>query len=249
VRRALLDFGDDALQTLSGRHRRLDFAARHSPEPRRVLALCIARSEHHMLVERIRIELASSRHEVELCVAAPADRGKFENLNLLLDAHPTGEYDWLLVVDDDIALPQGFLDRFLFLAERFGLDLAQPAHRRASHAAWQVTRRRADSVARETRFVEIGPLTAFARPTFETLLPFPDLRMGWGLDMHWAALARERGWRCGVIDATPINHRAAPAASAYSREQALAEARSFLRERPYLTAREAQQTLVTHRRW
>jgi hypothetical protein len=249
LRRALLDLGDDALQTLSGRWRRLDVAARHSPKPRRVLVLCIARPKHRMLVDNIRIELTRSRHEVELCVASPADRGKFENLNLLLDSHSPSEYDWLLVVDDDIALPRGFLDRFLFLAERFGLDLAQPAHRHASHAAWQVTRRRTDSVLHETSFVEIGPLTAFARSTFQTLLPFPDLRMGWGLDMHWAALARLHGWRCGVVDATPINHRAAPAASAYSREQALAEARSFLRKRPYLSAAEAQQTLVTHRRW
>ncbi len=152
------------------------------------------------------------------------------------------------MLDDDIALPHRFLDRFLLLAERFGFDLAQPAHRRASHAAWRVTRRRPRSLARETRFVEIGPVTALARATFSTLLPFPDLRMGWGLDLHWAALAREHGWRCGTIDATPIAHRLAPAASAYSREQALAEARSFLAERPYLSASEAQQTLVTHRR-
>jgi hypothetical protein len=146
-------------------------------------------------------------------------------------------------------LPHGFLDRFLFLAERFQLDLAQPAHRRASHAAWQVTRRQPGSVVHETSFVEIGPVTAFARTTFSTLLPFPSLRMGWGLDMHWAAVAREQGWRCGVIDAVPISHRVAPAASSYSREQALVEARAFLQDRPYVSASEARQTLVTHRRW
>jgi hypothetical protein len=247
VRRAALDVADDALEIASGRRLRLEIAARRAPPPRRALALCVARPEHGALVERIRTELARSRHEVELCVAAPENRGKFENLNLLLDAHPANEHDWLLVVDDDIVLPRGFIDRFLFLAARFELDLAQPAHRRASHAAWQVTRRRPHSLVRETRFVEIGPVTAFARSTFSTLLPFPDLRMGWGLDMHWAALAREHGWRCGVIDAVPIRHRAAPAASSYSREQALAEARAFLAERPHLNASEAQQTLVTHR--
>jgi hypothetical protein len=125
----------------------------------------------------------------------------------------------------------------------------QPAHRRASHAAWQVTRRQPGGLARETQFVEIGPVTAFAHSTFSTLLPFPDLRMGWGLDLHWAALAREHGWRCGVIDAVAIGHRAAPAASAYSREQALAEARSFLERRPYVNAGEAQLTLARHTRW
>ena len=105
----------------------------------------------------------------------------------------------MLVVDDDVVLPRGFLDRLLFLAERFDLQLVQPAHRARSHAAWRVTRRRAGTVARQTPFVEIGPVTAFARTTFATLLPFPDVRMGWGLDLHWAALARRHGWRCGVI--------------------------------------------------
>ena len=41
---------------------------------------------------------------------------------------------------------------------------------------------------RETAFVEIGPVTAFHRDTFATLLPFPDVGMGWGLDVHWAAV-------------------------------------------------------------
>ncbi len=92
-------------------------------------------------------------------------------------------------------------------------------------------------------------MTAFARATFEELLPFPELRMGWGLDAHWAALARERGWRRGVVDAVAIGHRAAPAADAYSRETAVAEAREFLARRPYVRAAELGRTLTTHRHW
>jgi hypothetical protein len=127
--------------------------------------------------------------------------------------------------------------------------MAQPAHRWRSHAAWNVTRRRPFSVVRETAFVEIGPLCALRSQTFETLLPFPELRMGWGLDAHWAALAREQGWRCGVIDAVAIRHRAAPAADGYSREAAMAEARGFLAEHEYLSAQDSQRTLTTHSRW
>jgi hypothetical protein len=249
LRRRALDVGADAFQIASGRRASLDRAARRHPSKQRVLVLCVERAARRALVEAIGAEMARSRHEVEFNTCAPDGRGKFENLNLLLAAHPPYDRDWLLVVDDDIALPNGFLDRFLFLADRFHLDLAQPAHQLASHAAWRVTRRHPSSAVRETRFVEIGPVTAFRRTTFSTLLPFPELRMGWGLDMHWAALAHEHGWRCGVIDATPIAHREAPAASGYSREQALAEARSFLEQRPYLSASDAQQTLATHRRW
>ncbi len=248
LRRELEDRLVDGMQLIGGSRRRLLRAARRSPPRRRVLALCLARPQRQALVEAIADELCRSRHELTLVVEPPSDGGKFESLNALLSRRPLAAYDWLIVVDDDVQLPRGFLDGFLFLAERFALDLAQPAHRRASHAAWQVTRRRLRSLARETSFVEIGPVTAFSRDTFSTLLPFPALRMGWGLDAHWAALARQWGWRCGVIDALPINHRVAPAAQSYSREEAIAEARAFLAQRPYLPAAQAR-TLAVHRRW
>jgi len=247
LRRELTDRLLDAGELLAGRGRRLDRAARGLPR-RRVLALAVARPEHGARMAAIAAELGRSRHEVELHTTPPGGGGKFENLNGLLAAHPVGDRDWLLVIDDDVVLPRGFLDRLLLLAERFSFDLVQPAHRARSHAAWRVTRRRPGVLARQTGFVEIGPVTAFSRETFSTLLPFPELRMGWGLDLHWAALARARGWRCGVLDAVAIAHMAAPAAQAYSREQAVAEARELLARHPYLPAGEAQLTLATHRR-
>ena len=92
---------------------------------------------------------------------------------------------------------------------------------------------------REARLVEIGPLTAFAAPVFDTLLPFPELRMGWGLDAHWGALAAEHGWRAGIVDATPMLHTA-PVGSGYARGAAVAEAQAFLAERPYVTRAQAR---------
>jgi GT2 family glycosyltransferase len=272
IRREFLDEAMDVWDLAGGRRLRLDRAARRNPPRRKVLVLGVERPEHHALAQSIRDELLRSRHDVELRIGPPGELGKFENLNRLLagvgkspadgapggrtpgngtpaDEAPIPKHDWLLVIDDDVELPHGFLDRLLFLCERFSLDLAQPAHRLNSHAAWAVTRRHPGSLVRETPFVEIGPVTAFARSTFSTLLPFPALRMGWGLDLHWAAVAREHSWRCGVIDALPIGHTVAPAAGAYSREAAVTEARAFLAEHPYLRASEAQHTLVTHRRW
>jgi hypothetical protein len=249
VLRGVRDGVAEAWEIASARRLRLDLAARHEPPLRRVLAIGVVRPEHAALAGDIRAELLRSRHEVELRTCPPGELGKFQNLNRLLAAHPPGERDWLLVVDDDVELPRGFLDRLLFLCERFELRLAQPAHRLRSHAAWAVTRRQPGSVVRETELVEIGPVTAFARPTFDELLPFPELRMGWGLDAHWAALARERGWRRGVVDAVAIGHRAAPAANVYSREMAVAEAREFLARRPYVRTAELGRTLTTHRHW
>jgi hypothetical protein len=216
---------------------------------RRVLVLAIERTDVPNLLTAARRELGRSRHHVDFFSTVAADRGKFENLNALLAEHPPAGYDWILAVDDDVAFPRGFLDAFLFLAERFELRIAQPAHRSRSHAAWNVTRRRVGTVARETAFVETGPVVAFHSTTFETFLPFPPLRAGWGLDLHWSAVAGSRGWKIGIVDATPIRHGLRRIAASYDRSAAIDEARRFLAGKPYTTAQAAQRTLVTHRSW
>src|SRR3954470_2894863 len=214
---------------------------------RRVLVLSIVRPENAGTWRAAERELRASRHALTVRTGEPGGRGKFENLNALLAGADPGTHEWVLVIDDDVVLPRGFLDGLLDVADRVDLDVVQPAHRLAGHAAWGVTRRRALSVARETAFVEIGPVTAFRASTFGALLPFPSLRMGWGLDVHWAALAREHGWRMGVVDALPVLH-VAPAATAYPRAEAEAEPRAFLADRPYLPRDEANRTLATYRR-
>lgn len=236
-RRAVLRrLADRALDALAAPQRlRLRRAAGRAGRERRVLVVGAHRTPR-------RLELPGA--DVDL--RAPQG-GKFDTLNAILADHDLDAYDWLLVIDDDVELPRSFLDGFLHVAERLGLRLAQPAQTLASHAAWPVVRRRARSVARETTFVEIGPVTAFHRDTFATLLPFPDLRMAWGLDLHWAALARERGWRLGIVDLLPVRHELAPVASDYPRDEAIGEARAFLADRPYLR-RDEINTLAVHRR-
>jgi hypothetical protein len=227
---------------------RLRRAAVRAPR-RRVLVLAVEREDVPNVLPTARAELSRSHHDVTFASTGSGDRGRFENLNRLLTDHPPAGHDWVVVIDDDVVLPRGFLDRFVFLAERFGLELAQPAHRHRSHAAFWITRRQPGRVARETAFVEIGPVTAFHRPVFETLLPFPALRIGWGLDGHWSAVAAGRGWPIGVIDATPIRHGLRRIASSYDRRDAIAEARDFLAGRSYTPAAEAQRTLASYRRW
>jgi GT2 family glycosyltransferase len=216
---------------------------------RRVLALAVEREDVPNVLAAARAEILSSRHEVRFESTPMAGRGKFENLDALLERVPVDGFDWLLLVDDDVVLPRGFLDAFVFLAERFDLAMAQPAHCWRSHAAWNVTRRRPFSLVRETAFVEIGPLCALRSQTFETLLPFPPLQFGWGLDAHWSAVARSRGWRQGVIDATPIRHGLRRIASSYDPADAIGEGREFLADRPYTPAAQANHTIVTHRSW
>lgn len=239
----------DARRALRLEPWRLARAARRSPPRRRVLAVGVEREDRDGLMGAAVAELRRSRHEVEVRTGPAGSRGKWENLDTLIGDGGLAGADWLMAIDDDVALPADFLDSFLFLAERFDLALAQPAHRRRSHAAWSVTRRRGGSVARETGFVEIGPLTAFRADAARELLPFPPLRTGWGLDAVWAAVARERGWRIGVVDGTPVAHALGKVAGGYDHAAAVAESRDLLRGHPHVTAAEANRTLVSHRRW
>jgi GT2 family glycosyltransferase len=238
LRRPLRIAGDALLDAESAaRIRRLDRAARERPARRRVLVIGVERPGR--LMDRARAELHRTRHDVTMRTVAMGGGGRFEHLNELLRETPPAGFDWLLVIDDDVVLPRGFLDRFLLCAEDAGLLLAQPAHRRRSHAAWPVTHRRPGGAVRASHFAEIGPVTAFAAATHDTLLPFPPLRMGWGLDAYWGALAREHGWPVGIVDATPILHTT-PVGGGYDRAAAVAEARAFLAERPYVTRADAR---------
>jgi GT2 family glycosyltransferase len=247
-RTALLGALRDGRATFAGlpARARLWRAARRAPR-RRVHVVGIAREANARTVARLRRELGRSRHEVAVhLVSGVPGAGKWQNVNAALAAHPPDRADWLLIVDDDVLLPRGFLDRFLVAAERFGFRLAQPAHAFASHAAYDVTRRRPGVLAHRTRFVEIGPVTAFSAEAADALLPFPALRMGWGLDAHWSALAAERGWPIGVVDATPVRHLR-PVASDYPRDAAIAEAEAFLAGRAYVRRAEAGDVLAEYR--
>jgi hypothetical protein len=223
---------------------------------RRVAALAERTPARDILVASIRGggsgtpvgDLRSNRHQVQHLSGEVTELGggKFQNLNRLLEG--AAGADWTIVVDDDVVIPSGFLDGFVALAEALRFDMAQPAQTLASHAAWASARRVPFVVARRTNFVEIGPVTAFSRSVAEELIPFPDLRMGWGLDLHWGAVAAERGWRLGVIDALPVRHETRPVGGGYSVADATAEAQQFLAARPYIHAAQAGRTLETYRR-
>jgi hypothetical protein len=261
AKRTLGDLAFSAIDTALLTPWRVDRLARPQGS-RRVLVTGVYRPDS-LLAEALPA-LGSTRHSVTIALGATEGAsgalaehtvaeglrgGKFGNLNrVLAEVGAAPSFDWVLVVDDDLVLPARFLDRFVALCERFRLDLAQPAQTQRSHSAWRVTRRRPASLVRETRFVEIGPLTAFGRRAAAALLPFPELRFGWGLDLHWAALAGEHRWRVGVVDATPVRHESATVAAAYPRAEAEAEATEFLSSRPYLPASRAGDVLAVHRR-
>lgn len=207
--------------------RQLDQAIEAAPV-RRLLLIGVEAPSRPGDIHTVIEGLSRTRHTVASVVVEMGDRGKFENINLALTRQPLDGYDWAIIVDDDITTPPGLLDLCIHVAEAADLRLFQPAHKFESYAAFELSHRYWNSLARITHFVEIGPLTALHRSTFSALLPFPPTRMGYGLDLHWSEIARANGWNIGFVDAMPIQHLR-PVGRTYGRLDAIEEGRSFLR--------------------
>jgi hypothetical protein len=172
---------------------------------------------------------ASAVHHVTQSIAPMGQRGKFDNINNILARHRLCDFDWILITDDDVALPSNFLDLFLYYCIKNKLKLAMPAHRFLSHKTFAITERNCASTVRLTNFVEIGPITIIHRDAFSSLIPFPSLRYAWGLDVLWSAVAMQQNWTIGIVDATPIRHLR-PIAGTYGGDVARKEAEAFLDE-------------------
>jgi hypothetical protein len=181
-------------------------------------------------LQNVFASMTSQRHRVVSEVAFLHEgKGKYQNINLALAGVDLNEFDWLIVTDDDVSLPENFLDIFLYLAEKTQLKICQPAHKFHSYQSYAVTQRCWNSLVRVTRFVESGPITAFRREMFPFVLPFPELRWAWGNDLWWAESARNHGYRVGIVDGTPIEHLR-PVAESYDSRAARLEADAYLRE-------------------
>lgn len=260
---AARDLALDLAQRIARTGRRLDRLAERTPCRSVLVTGCYSPGPANRLPAQL-AELRSACHDVRFALGSTGEaepamgretaataltEGKLQNVNatLALAGLEPATFDWTVVIDDDVVLPPRFLDRLVGLCEGFGFDLAQPAQTHLSHAAWRLVRRRPGAVARETNFVEIGPVTVFGRRAAAELLPYPDLRMGWGLDAHWAACALARGWRLGIIDSLAVRHDARPIAAGYGRDAAIEEGRRFLAGREYVPTAEGRGTLRMHR--
>jgi hypothetical protein len=224
----LLDAATDARAALAT-YRARKVARRMQPQTVLLTAVKVPGREAD-LARAIAKIIGKTRHNVDIATAVMEPVGKFDNINHAMISHDLINYDWLLVIDDDIDLPNDFLDLFIYFCHTHSLKLAQPAHRFDSYASFKITRRHWASQARRTGYVEIGPVCLLHRDTFADFIPFPSLRWAWGLDIFWAHVAKRKGWRMGVIDAVPIGHLR-PVGGSYDMSAARDEAMEFLASR------------------
>jgi hypothetical protein len=173
--------------------------------------------------------IKASKHEVDSCIVDVGQSGKFTNINRAINnaPRPMSDYDYLIITDDDVHLPENFLNRYLSAVQHFDLDISQPAHAWRSYVSYSITRCRFGVMARRTNFVEIGPLTVLSAKCFDALLPFPETRYGWGLDLLWSDIAEKANLKMGIVDALPLRHLR-PVGANYDRGKASLEANDML---------------------
>lgn len=162
---------------------------------------------------------------------------KFEVLNRLLrEEGAPDRFDYIVVSDDDITLPAGFLDAYLALVEQYDLALAQPARTHDSYIDHRFVEQLDGLDARWTRFVEIGPLFSIRRDALARLAPFdPSSPMGWGYDFVWPVVMEEAGLHMGIVDATPVSHSLRKPVANYDYGTANQAMKDFLAAHPHLT--------------
>jgi hypothetical protein len=189
--------------------------------PRRVALVCVYRRRHASVVRRLIQQLPVGAVVRLWALDEAADGllpytvgsgpgGRMAHLNALTRDLPA-DVDCLVVADDDVRFVVGDLGRLLRAGAALDLDVFQPAHSARSRWSFPFVRKHPMVFARQTRFVEQGPLVVLSARAQAALLPFPEnTGMGWGVEASWSATATEHGLRLGIVDAVAIRHLSEP---------------------------------------
>lgn len=165
---------------------------------------------------------------------------KFLLLNQLMKTVDLYDFEYVIVSDDDIFLPVGFVDSYLALVSRHNFAVAQPARTHDSYIDHRFVEQLDGINARWTRFVEIGPLFSLHRSAFEYFLPFDETSpMGWGNDFVWPILAERFNLKMGIIDAVPVTHNIRKPVAYYDHGTSGKAMRDYLANRPHLSKEDA----------
>ncbi len=123
----LLDATYDLSLALSPARARLRRGTK-AGKPRKILVAGIEAASRPGDMLKVTEALKSNRHQVSVSTWPMADQGKFANIDAAVDAAPAAlsTFDWLIIADDDIQVPPGFLDEFIAASEAAGLAIAQP---------------------------------------------------------------------------------------------------------------------------
>lgn len=179
--------------------------------------------------------------------AADIPSPKFSLLNQVLCRVNLRDFEYVIVTDDDIQLPTGFTDSYLAMNSRYDFAVSQPARTHDSYIDHHFVEQLDGIDARQTRFVEIGPLFSLHRSAFDHFLPFDETSpMGWGNDFVWPVLAERHRLKMGIIDAVPVAHNLRKPVAYYDHGASADAMSRYLAERPHLSKKEAFYILESY---
>ena len=171
---------------------------------------------------------------------------KYSLVNTLLEADDLRNFDYIIMSDDDIHLKRNFLPAFLAHQTQLGFAVAQPARAWHSYFDLSFPLRRPWLRARQTRFVECGPLVSMRADAASLLLPFDEAAPMWGLDLTWPTVIENNQLTMGIVDAVSVDHSMRPQAKTYSRAQEQEAMEKYLERTPHLSPHEAFVVLKTY---
>ena len=146
---------------------------------------------------------------------------KFQIINELLAKEDLTQYEYVLIVDDDIVLPHHFVDHFISLQAELNFSIAQPARTSNSNVEHPIVEQQRGVLARQTLFVEIGPVVSVHKSAYDLIFPFDLISpMGWGYENVWSYLLAQRNMKMGIIDVVPVNHGLRKPLAHYSWDEA-----------------------------
>jgi hypothetical protein len=210
-----------------------------------ILVLGIALANKPTLKDDISKNLAvCTSYTVEQRWYRSSAADKFPQFNRLLGTD-IGHYDYVIFTDDDIKFPDNFLDRYLAVVEHYGFALAQPARSKYSTGSHVFCKQNPALIARQTRFVECGPVFSMNRAAQLALLPFSThFGMGAGRDFVWPHVLEAQGLTLGIVDSVPVDHAFRPDGESYPRGEANRAMRVYLDKTPHVAPKLAM-TVVT----
>ena len=161
-------------------------------------------------------------------------------LNALAADEDLAHYDYVLISDDDVRVPRNFLDKFIHEVSSLGFAMAQPARTALGYNSHNFVVR-APGRARQTQFVEIGPILALSGELARQLLPFDESNpMTWGQELVWAKHCKDAGLAMGIVDSVPIDHCLRPVGASYDEAETQKSMQEFLQRTPHLSFDEAK---------
>ncbi len=225
---------------------------------KKILVLGIVLTDVPNLADRVAQSLAVSREwtveqswvaigksplrntSLQMVESLPSKEPKFTILNRLLDGINHRDYDYVIVTDDDIELPEFFLDQYLAWVGKYDFALAQPARTHDSYIDDRFVEQLDGITARQTRYVEIGPLFSVRQDALPILTPFDIISpMGWGYGLTWPLAMQAAHLKMGVVDAIPVRHKLRKPVANYVHSDSNKQMRNYLGSRPHLKPEEA----------